>query len=141
MKTEHWYYAGQRVASDGRLYHAWLRPGEDKFSLFDKVAGASIGCQYEVQVQQDDDGKVSAMTEVKYLPDEPHHKQAEEWMAASSAARLAITVKQREAKLKRESRDLGSMTLQQLSDTYIRLAGVHRPALLAQIISRVMRGA
>lgn len=54
-------YGGKRMSTTGRLTNAWLRDAtDDEPMLFDKLNGTAIGCRYNVEVEQNGDGTLSA---------------------------------------------------------------------------------
>jgi hypothetical protein len=132
--VERWFYCGQRLLNDDKLYHAWQTP-DGNMRFFAKLHGNVIGAEYDVEVVNDK----SVRPDPKWIAGTTHPDTAP-WRVTDSADRVRHATQQREAKAKRDSRDLGDMTLAALATQYQKLVGPQRTALLAQIIQRLQRG-
>jgi hypothetical protein len=130
---EEWVYTGRRESVKGTLLQAFQRPDGTQVAFKQLVRGGVIGGHYEVKTNAD---ASRVESDPKYMHARSHEK-TEEWAALDRAAALADTVRKRAAKDARESRDLGGMTLAELSSLYVRLPAPQAMALEVQVMARL----
>lgn len=135
--TELWTYCGRRQLHPTGLGHLFLTAdGEER--LFKKVFTTGsvgiIGATYRVEVPKP--GSV-VIGSARYQSAEPRPEKADEWAAQDRAASVADTARKREAKDAKEGRDLGSLTLAELSRICVRLPAPQRIALEVQVLARL----
>lgn len=108
---ESWVYVGRVPTVSGKVYHKWLRP-DGEHSLFAKITG-SIGGVYEVDITRQPDGAITLHGNPKYIRPSSSitAEDLAQWRADDRAAAAHKDRESAEAKLRKESGDIGAMTL------------------------------
>lgn len=95
--NETWLYAGQRVDSKGKTFHAWHDGHE--LVTFTKVSGVQPGTAYAVEVIRTGE-RLSVRGTPRYLGSgadrQPTQVQADEWRAEHAAAKALVESKRQE---------------------------------------------
>lgn len=133
--TEQWIYCGRRQGASGGLVQEWLPPDGVPVHFKGLVKGGVIGGAYDVKATRSALGGLRAGSPVYAGPE--RHEDTEKWAARDRAASVADTVRKREAADAKHARDLGSMTLAELSSICIRLPAPQSMALEVQVLARL----
>lgn len=131
-QTAEWFYAGQRLDANHKLFHYWL-DHEAQFRSFGKLKASCIGGRYLVTFTEQS-AFINGDKSPKYLG-EPSSNMRDEWIIET---RTAITMLEMYRLEKSAKNDDLKTILQPLSDRYKSTIGkARRAALLAAVIQEI----